>query len=427
VNTKEPTAFVTRIADPLIRAGVRAAIERALIPAKSHPAYPGHFTVTVDGRHFGSTTTWPGLDSWEMAGAYLLLGEHELVCNYFAFVRAAQRHDGNIPMAILPGEAPPWCADSYFRAVRYPQDVYEHRGQRWLGMFHHWQVQANPLSVLAPICYVLTADEIVAHRAGDDAWLRDKLPSIDAAARYVLSRKNPANGLIGGAGFYIECPPRDQWDGITQCYAIDVFRKLAAMHADVGNASGEAKWSREADVLAETFRETFWCGDHFAEYVHPTHGVVDLHGLSDVNFAAIGLHIATDEQAAIVWPKLTNERAFWEGGMPTQLVSRPSAYETWEHPEPLPFAHANGPLYDVAAMGRVWYLESLACARMNAPDRLRESARLVCAMGERHGWQWHERYHATGDGAARPAGPAGYCEYAAVLVRVVLGNVHHFI
>ena len=47
-------------------------------------------------------------------------------------------------------------------------------------------------------------------------------------------------------------------------------------------------------------------------------------------------------------------------------------------------------------------------------------------MGERHGWQWHERYHAQPGGTVKPAGPAGYCEYAAVLVRVTLGNPQAF-
>ena len=147
----------------------------------------------------------------------------------------------------------------------------------------------------------------------------------------VLSRKD-ANGLVGGAGFYIECPPRDQWDGITQCYAIAALRKLAAMHKRIGDASGAAAWSREAETLARAFDAMFWRGDHFAEYVHPNHGVVDSHGLSDVNFAAIGLGVATDEQANMVWPKLMEEAGFWHGEMPTQLVSRPDAYEPWERP-----------------------------------------------------------------------------------------------
>jgi hypothetical protein len=148
--------------------------------------------------------------------------------------------------------------------------------------------------------------------------------------------------------------------------------------------------------------------------------------LTDVDFAAVGLGIAADEQAKVVWPKLVADRSLWAGGMPTQLVSRPSRYEDWELPEPLPFVHAPGPLYDVSAMGRVWYLDALACRRMKAWDRLTESVRLVCAAGKRDGWQWYERYHAQEDGLVKPAGPKGYCEYAAVLVRVVLTNLDQF-
>lgn len=414
------------ISDPLIRAGVAAAVERTLLPAMARPAYAGHFTVTADGQHFGSDTTWPGLDSWEMAGSYLLLGHSQVVLDYFAFVRASQRDDGNIPFAIFPGEQPPPAPESYLRGINYPDDVYAFapRGagepRRWIGLFEHWQMRVNPLSVLAPICHVLTAGEI----AGDEmsiAWLRDgNFASAEAAGRYVLSRKS-ANGLISGAGFYIECPPRDQWDGVTQCYAVYAMRELARMGALLGDADRARTWAAETDLLARTFRETFWVGDHFAEYVHPVHGVVDLHGLSDINFAAIALGLATPEQEAALWPRLASEERFWHGGMPTQLVSNPLAYRDWERPEPLPFVHVNGDFYDVAAMGRVWLLDALACRRMHDWERLRAATRLVCATGERHGWQWHERYHAQCDGMVKPAGPAGYCEYAAVLVRVVLG------
>jgi hypothetical protein len=417
--------LVDDIADPLIREGVIAAIERTLAPAMSSAAYPGHFTVTVDGRQFGSDTTWPGLDSWEMAGAYLLLGHRDLVRDYFAFVKGSQRaEDGNIPFAIFPGQAPPAAMKTYLRGLRYPLDVYEYRGRKWIGLYEHWQTRANPLSVLAPICYVLTASEIAA-RERSDAWLRDNLTSVERAAACVLRRRSE-NGLIAGAGFYIECPPRDGWDGVTQCYAAFAFRALAEMCGRAGDESGAIRWRSAADRLAQTFRDTFWLGDHFAEYVHRTRGVVDLHGLSDVDFAAIALNVATDEQAAILWPRLTRETGFWHGGMPTQLVSEPFAYQEWEKPEDFGFVHPGGDFYDVAAMGRVWYLDTLACLRMGDADRLRASVRLVCEMGRRHQWQWHERYHAQRDGTVRPAGPAGYCEYAAVLVRVVLGNLQIF-
>src|SRR3954468_21767336 len=114
---------VQRIADPLIRAGVTAAIEKTLLPAATEKAYPGHFNVVADGSHYGGDSTWPGLDSWEMAGAYLLLGKRELVENYLAFVRGSQRKDGNIPLAIMPGDVAPPGLNDYGRGMRYPQDV----------------------------------------------------------------------------------------------------------------------------------------------------------------------------------------------------------------------------------------------------------------------------------------------------------------
>jgi hypothetical protein len=415
---------IERIADPLIRAGVTAAIEKNLLPAAVETAYRGHFNVVADGSHFGGDHTWPGLDSWEMAGAYLLLGRRELVHGYYEYVRDSQRVDGNIPFAIAPADAKPAGMDTYGRGLRWPEDVYERAGRKWIGLFHHWQMNVNPLSVLGAMSYVLTAREMLA--AGEtQAWLEDYLPSIERAMQYVLSRRGE-NGLIGGAGFYIECPPRDQWDGITQCYAVHAMRQLAEMWQIAGATDRAARWAREAAPLAARFSQVFWRGDHFAEYVHPQRGVVDAHGLSDVNWAAVAWELASPEQLEALWPRLMREQGFWTGGMPTQLVTRPQAYEPWEYPEPLPFEHVHGPVYDVAAMGRVWFLEAMACLRMKQHDRLRESVRLVCAMGQSDGWKWHERYHAQPDGTVKSAGPGGYCEYAAVLVRVVLGNLEGF-
>jgi hypothetical protein len=320
----------------------------------------------------------------------------------------------------MPAEPPP-DTGTYGRGLRYPQDVYSYapfgqKPRKWIGLFHHWQMQVNPLSVLGSISYILTAADI--WRAGKDAqWLKEYQPSIELARKYVLSRKAD-NGLISGAGFYIESPPRNQWDGVTQCYAIHAMKLVAEL---CGGA-----WVQDAEPISEVFRQMFWRNDHFAEYVHPEHGVVDSHGLSDVNWAAVAFDIANETQAAKLWPRMTAEKSLWAGGMPTQLVSDPKSYQAWEYSEPLSFHHVNGPTYDAAAMGRVWYLEAFACARMKDWDRLRESTRLVCAMGEKHGWKWYERYHMQDDGTVKPAGPGGYCEYAAILVRVVLGNLECF-
>ncbi len=421
------SALVPRIADAEIRAGVEAAIAKNLIPAATERQYPGHFTISADGGAYGGDTTWPGLDSWQMTGAYLLLGRTRLVLDYFEFVRASQRKDGNIPFAIFTGDTQP---GGCLRGLKQPDDVFTYKPpkrdglpassqetRRWIGLFEHWQPKADPLGALGAVCYILTAAEIF-DATGSLPWLKERLASLEAAAKYLLGRKTD-DGLIRASGFYVELPPRYGWDGVTQCYVVHAFRRLAGLFAAAGDKAGEAAWSGQADALAKTFAAAFWREDHFVEYVHAERGLVDSHGLSDVNWAAVAFGIAVDRNLGLLWPRLLKEPGFWLGDMPTQTVTKPFAYETWEYNEPVPFEVS--PLHDVAAMGRVWYLEATACRRMHANDRLVESVRKVCRAGKTDG-HWRERYHPRPDGSVVPAGAAKYCEYAAVLVRVVLGN-----
>ena len=140
----------------IIRQGVTAAIKQTLEPAATQRAYPGHFTIVADGHWFGLEATWPGLDSWQMAGAYLLLGKTQLVRDYFDYVQASQRADGNIPYAIIPADAPPEHATTYNKGMRYPEDVFTfdpkrpgYTARKWIGSCSHWIAMINPLGTLA--------------------------------------------------------------------------------------------------------------------------------------------------------------------------------------------------------------------------------------------------------------------------------------
>lgn len=420
--------LVRKIKDAEIRAGVEAAIRKNLVSAASERQYPGHFTISADGSAYGSDSTWPGLDSWQMTGAYLLLGRSRLVLDYFEFVRASQRKDGNIPFAIFSGDTRP--DTTWLRGLKHPDDVFAYKppqreglpassqaARTWVGLFDHWQPKANPLGTLAPVCYLLTAAEIF-DTTCSVPWLRERLPSVEATGKYLLSRK-AESGLIGGSGFYIELPPRYGWDGTTQCYVIQAFRELARLCRAAGEKTKASAWSGHADKLAQNFLAAFWRQDHFAEYIHAERGLIDSHGLSDVNWAAIAFGIAGKAHLKVLWPRLLQEPGFWLGDMPTQLVTKPFSYEKWEQNEPLPFAVPS--LKDVAAMGRVWQLEAGACQRLKARERLVESTRKVCRAATAGGY-WRERYQPQPDGSVAPAGAEKYCEYAAVLVRVVFSN-----
>ena len=420
--------WIRRIADPEIRAGVEAAVFKNLLPAATQRVYPGHFTINADGGGFGSDTTWPGLDSWQMIGPYLNLGRTRMVLDYFEFVRASQRKDGNIPFAIFNGNTRP---GGCLRGLKYPDDVFTYKPpqreglpassqetRQWIGLFEHWQTKGFPLSTLGPICYALTAAEIFG-ATGSQSWLKERLGSVEFASKYLLTLRK-SNGLIGGSGFYIEAPPREGCDGITQCYTVHAFRKLASLFHATGETTKEAVWSGHADKLAKAFLEAFWREDHFGEYVHPEHGLVDTHGLSDVNWAAVAFGLADDTRVERLWPRLMHESGFWAGDMPTQIVTKPFAYVPWESSRS-PECSVD-PLNDVAAMGRVWHLEALACQRMNARARLVDSARKVCRAAKGGGGYWRERYHLKPDGSVSADGSLKYCEYAAVLARVVFSN-----
>jgi hypothetical protein len=240
---------------------------------------------------------------------------------------------------------------------------------------------------------------------------------VESAARFLLTLRKDS-GLMGGSGFYLEAPPREGCDGVTQCYAVHAFRKLAMLFRAIEDTPRTVSWSGHADKLAKAFREAFWREDHFGEYVHPVRGLVDTHGLSDVNWAAVAFGLTDGPMLEKLWLRLMRETGFWAGDMPTQIVTKPFSYQTWESSRSSDCGV--DPLNDVAAMGRVWYLEAMACQRRKAHTRLKDSVRRVCQAAQ-EGY-WRERYHLKPDGTVSPDGSPKYCEYAAVLARVVLGN-----
>ncbi len=81
----------------------------------------------------------------------------------------------------------------------------------------------------------------------------------------------------------------------------------------------------------------------------------------------------------------------------------------------LPFAI----LPDLAGMGRVWYLECWARARMGDRAGLLHSLRKVAAVGKANHWSWMERYYSEKTGDLGQYHFQYYCEYPASFIRVV--------
>lgn len=395
-ESAKPAAPLPELPDAEVAAAYERAAVQNVLTAVNPKVFPGYWCVCADGQGFGFGNTYPSLDGHQMTDALLWLGQVDVVKANWDYVRSFQRPDGQLPLAIFPAKAAKQGGGN--RATE-PNNA---------GLYRHW-VPGNPLAALADPTYIQNADVIYRHTL-DRPWLAAQIKSVNLAADHLASLVTE-QGRVKGAGYYVERPTRIESDGVAQCYAADAFRRVAALNRVLGQEGPARRYDELAERIRKNFVTQFWVKDHFAEYFHPQRGLIAGHGLTDVDWAALATATATPEQRKILWPQLKDERRFYYGEMPTGIATRPETYEPWE------FSHPDR--HDLAAMGRVWYLEAWARAEMGDAQGLLDGIRKVAQVGRAAGYYWRERYHPDGKGGMTPAGAQKYCEYPANLVRIV--------
>jgi hypothetical protein len=381
------------IPDSLIMEAYERAATQNVLAAVNPKIFYGYFSVCADGLGFGYGNTYPSLDGHQMSDALLWLGGIDVVKANWDYVKTFQKPRGELPIAIIPAEAGKNIGPAGF------QSPVDSNG----GLYRHW-VPGDPLRALAGTTFIQNAD-VIFRFTHDLAWLAKELPSVNLTADYLASMVT-ADGAVGGAGYYVERPTRVEYDGVSQCYAAEAFYRLADLNKLSGNNKAADKYERLAKRIENNFRKNFWVTNHFAEYIHPRKGIIANHGLTDVDWSAIATGIATAEQKDILWPQLKEEKLFYYNDMPTGIATRPGTYEKWET------TYADN--QDLAAMGRVWYIESWARANMHDGRGLIETIRRVSKEGRDSGWYWRERYNDKGGYGAKK-----YNEYPANLIRII--------
>ncbi len=396
---KDVTTLV-EIPDKDLRSAYAESALKNVLSAINPKVFDGYWSVCADGQGFGYGYTYPSLDGHQMTDALLWLGQIDVVRANWDYVRSFQRPDGSLPIAILPDLAGKQAGEGDHLAPVAANG----------GLYAHW-VPGNPLRALADPTFIQNADDIF-RMTLDREWLEAELPAVDLSAGHLASLVTD-EGRVNGAGYYIEMPTRIESDGVAQCHTVDAFRRVAALNRVVGDEAMAERFEALAERVRRFFVSRFWVAEkgQFAEYWHPEKGFISTHGLTDTDWAAIALDVATPDQAAILWPKLANAPGFHYGGMPTGISTRPETYEDWE------FTHPRR--HDLAAMGRVWYLEAQARARMGDARGLLQGLHKVADVGRANGFYWRERYQPDGKGGVLAAGPNTYCEYPANLIRIV--------
>jgi hypothetical protein len=386
-------ALSAELPDDLLSEAYRKAASQNVLAAVNPSVFPGYWSVCADGRGFGYGNTYPSLDGHQMTDALLWLGQVDTVRANWDYVRRFQRENGALPLAILPANA-----GKDIGPKGYPGMVAANGG-----LYRHW-VPGNPLAALASPTYIQNAD-VIFRRTQARQWLQDAIGSVNRAAEF-LAGLTSDSGVVRGGGYYVERPARLDCDGVTQPHAVDAFRRAAALNRVLGDAGSARRYERLAARVRHYFQTRFWVKDHFAEYLHPQHRLIDRHGLTDSNWAALAFGMATAQQQPVLWNRLKDEKRFYYGGMPTAIATDPGSYEAWEFSYP--------DRMDLAAMGRVWYLEAAARARMGDAAGLLDSIVRVCRAGRDGGYFWRERYGERGGYGAEK-----YCEYPANLIRIV--------
>lgn len=369
---------VPDLPDPLIMEAYGKAAAQNVLAALNPEVFFGYWSVCADGQGHGFANTYPALDGHQMTDALLWLGQVDEVKANWDYVKQFQKPDGQLPFAIWPGES----------------------GRDKLWFSHH--VPGDPLRALAIPTYIQNAD-VIFRFTGDREWLDQQLSSVNLAADHLAKLVTP-EGAVGGAGYYVERPTRIEFDGVAQCHVADAYRRLADLNSLAGNPAAARKYRELAGRIETHFQTRFWLVDRFIEYIHPQHGAIANHGLTDVDWSALAIGLATNEQRGMLWPRLKSEERFYYGGMPTGIATLPGEYEEWEV----------GDRMDLAAMGRVWFLEAWARTRMGDAAGLMDTIRRVCKEGRDHGYFWRERYSSGGG-----FGVEKYCEYPANLIRIV--------
>lgn len=387
-----PVVSTPDLPDNLIAEAYEKAARLNVLAAVNARVFPGYWSVCADGRGFGYGNTYPSLDGHQMTDALLWLGQLDVVKANWAYVRSFQRKDGCLPLAILPAQASKDIGPKGHPGVVAPNG----------GLYRHW-VPGNPLAALASPTYIQNADVIFRHTL-DGQWLASEIASVNLAADFLASLTTARGGVKGG-GYYVERPPRLDYDGVTQSHAMNAFERVAALNRLLGDGKAARRYGSLAHRIRKAFITRFWMRDHFAEYEHPQRGLIGTHGLTDSDWSALAWGAVTLGQQAALWPRLKDEKRFYYGGMPTGITTAPESYEAWEF---------NYDRMDLAAMGRVWYLESAARSRMGDGAGLVEALRRVCQAGKENGYYWRERYNEKGGYGAQK-----YCEYPANLIRIV--------
>ncbi len=132
---------------------------------------------------------------------------------------------------------------------------------------------------------------------GDEGWLREQMPRIQMALKFLLDRYDPAVRLINAPGpLWIDVFVREGYTADTNTFAVGLLREVAEAEEFLGQHELAQQRRVLADDISAGINEHLWAYDHYVTQMNRDGSKRDFVDY-DANLLAIAFGIATPRQA----------------------------------------------------------------------------------------------------------------------------------
>ncbi len=139
---------------------------------------------------------------------------------------------------------------------------------------------------------------------GDEGWLREQMPRVELALKFLLDRYDPNVRLINAPGpLWIDVFVREGYTADTNAFAIGLLRDVAEAEQFLGQQELAQQRRVLADAISAGMNEHLWASDHYVTQMNRDGSKRDFVDY-DANLLAVAFGVATPRQAQSILARI---------------------------------------------------------------------------------------------------------------------------
>ena len=139
---------------------------------------------------------------------------------------------------------------------------------------------------------------------GDEGWLREQMPRVELALKFLTDRYDAGVRLIDAPGpLWIDVFVRDGYTADTNAFAVGLLREVADAEEFLGQPELAGQRRALADEISAGMNEHLWVGDHYVTQMNLDGSKRDFVDY-DANLLAIAFAVASPRQAQSILARI---------------------------------------------------------------------------------------------------------------------------